>query len=306
MSETAGYTSAIAQVPAAPTTSAARVCSPQAARMWASMAAVRSSNPVGQIRVAAFPLATAMAARLVPGATISAASVCYRRELSTLATAAAARSPSPAGRTLLLSPRLTLVTRPAAAITSAARVCSSFPQSVSMPVRTWATPAQARSPSREGRTTLASVTFVLAAHRPAAATPSAARVCSPLSVSGMNAGEYVGSSGTGTFTQSGGTNNIGSGCLYLGYNAGSSGSYTLSGSGLLSAANEYVGYYRHRHVYPVRRDEQPWLRLPLPWLHLGFQRQLQPQRLGRALRSPASTWATPAPARSPSPAGRIR
>ena len=30
--------------------------------------------------------------------------------------------------------------------------------------------------------------------------------------------------------------------LYLGYNAGASGTYTLSGSGLLSAWTQYVGY----------------------------------------------------------------
>ena len=51
----------------------------------------------------------------------------------------------------------------------------------------------------------------------------------------------MGYSGTGTFTQSGGTNSI-IDALYLGYNAGSSGTYNLSGSGLLSAASEYVGY----------------------------------------------------------------
>ena len=54
--------------------------------------------------------------------------------------------------------------------------------------------------------------------------------------------EYVGYSGTGTFTQSGGTNNIGYGSLNLGNNAGSSGTYNLSGSGQLSASDsEYVG-----------------------------------------------------------------
>ena len=61
-----------------------------------------------------------------------------------------------------------------------------------------------------------------------------------------NNNEYVGYSGTGTFTQSGGTNSIGSyyslGSLYLGNNAGSSGTYNLSGSGQLSAGSEYVGY----------------------------------------------------------------
>ena len=51
--------------------------------------------------------------------------------------------------------------------------------------------------------------------------------------------QYVGYSGApstpglGAFTQSGGTNNVGND-LYLGTNAGSSGTYNLSGSGLLS------------------------------------------------------------------------
>ena len=54
------------------------------------------------------------------------------------------------------------------------------------------------------------------------------------------AGEFVGYSGTGTFTQSGGANAVAN-ALYLGYNAGSSGTYNLSGSGLLSAVYEYVG-----------------------------------------------------------------
>ena len=66
--------------------------------------------------------------------------------------------------------------------------------------------------------------------------------------------EYVGNSGIGTFVQSGGTNNIGN-ILHVGYNAGSSGTYTLA-SGMLAMTNttmytnygqpggpcEYVGY----------------------------------------------------------------
>ncbi len=52
--------------------------------------------------------------------------------------------------------------------------------------------------------------------------------------------EYVGNSGAGTFTQAGGTNSVGSGGLYLGYNSGS-GTYTLSGSGVLLAVAEYLG-----------------------------------------------------------------
>ena len=53
----------------------------------------------------------------------------------------------------------------------------------------------------------------------------------------------VGYSGTGTFIQTGGTNNCGSsGSLWIGLNSGGSGTYSLSGSGLLSATSQYVGY----------------------------------------------------------------
>ena len=48
---------------------------------------------------------------------------------------------------------------------------------------------------------------------------------------------YLGCSGTGTLTQSGGT--CSTNALYLGYNAGSTGTYTLSGSGLLTMQGEY-------------------------------------------------------------------
>ena len=57
---------------------------------------------------------------------------------------------------------------------------------------------------------------------------------------------YIGCSGTGSFSQSGGTNNVNnspfSGGLYLGYNPGSNGTYNLSGSAVLSTYAEYVGY----------------------------------------------------------------
>jgi T5SS/PEP-CTERM-associated repeat protein len=65
-----------------------------------------------------------------------------------------------------------------------------------------------------------------------------------LSVTGAAgaAGETIGYNGNGTFTQTGGTNTA-SGVLYLGYQAGSSGTYTLSGTGSFSnTGNEYVGY----------------------------------------------------------------
>ena len=62
---------------------------------------------------------------------------------------------------------------------------------------------------------------------------------------------YIGNSGTGTFAQSGGTINLnyrgGVGGsvdqgLYVGYNAGDSGTYKLNNSGLLTTNFEYVGY----------------------------------------------------------------
>jgi hypothetical protein len=53
--------------------------------------------------------------------------------------------------------------------------------------------------------------------------------------------EYIGFSGAGAFTQSGGTHTV-SLALYLGYNGGSSGSYLLNAPGSLTAAREYVGY----------------------------------------------------------------
>ena len=52
--------------------------------------------------------------------------------------------------------------------------------------------------------------------------------------------EYVGNSGKGTFTQSGGANAAASE-LDIGYNTGSSGTYNLSGSGRLTSPNEYIG-----------------------------------------------------------------
>jgi hypothetical protein len=55
-------------------------------------------------------------------------------------------------------------------------------------------------------------------------------------------GAPAGGSGSGVFTQSGGTNSATSGLLFLGDYAGSSGSYNLSGSGYLGCASEAVGY----------------------------------------------------------------
>ncbi len=57
-----------------------------------------------------------------------------------------------------------------------------------------------------------------------------------------NGSEYVGFSGSGAFTQLGGTNNIRSSPLYLGYNAGSRGTYSLSGNGQLTCGGEWIAY----------------------------------------------------------------
>jgi len=59
----------------------------------------------------------------------------------------------------------------------------------------------------------------------------------------VNANESVGYSGNGTFTQTGGTNSITAGDgLFIGNNAGSTGTYSLSGSGsLITSRDEHVG-----------------------------------------------------------------
>ncbi|MCK4343395.1 MAG: hypothetical protein KAY37_16910 [Phycisphaerae bacterium] len=57
--------------------------------------------------------------------------------------------------------------------------------------------------------------------------------------------EHIGDSGTGRFTQTGGTNAITSepaGILYIGTEAGASGTYELSNSGSLSAGMEHIGH----------------------------------------------------------------
>ena len=68
-------------------------------------------------------------------------------------------------------------------------------------------------------------------------------------------GEFIGdsraggSNGFGTINQSGGTNTLaevaGADALYLGYNAGDSGSYLLSGTGVLKTHNIIGGYHGH-------------------------------------------------------------
>jgi fibronectin-binding autotransporter adhesin len=56
-------------------------------------------------------------------------------------------------------------------------------------------------------------------------------------------GEYIGYSGSGSFTQlDASTNNLQYQSVYLGYNAGSNGDYTLNSSESLRAAQMYIGY----------------------------------------------------------------
>ena len=63
-----------------------------------------------------------------------------------------------------------------------------------------------------------------------------------LSVTGLG-GEIVGNSGSGTFTQNGGINQV-TATLYLGYssNPGAGGTYNLSGGGELFVDEENIGY----------------------------------------------------------------
>ena len=55
---------------------------------------------------------------------------------------------------------------------------------------------------------------------------------SQMSGGSLSGNVYIGNSGTGTFTQTGGTN---AGYVDLGCNSGDHGTYNLSGSGLLTA-----------------------------------------------------------------------
>jgi hypothetical protein len=64
-----------------------------------------------------------------------------------------------------------------------------------------------------------------------------------LLLQGSSGYEIVGDSGVGTFTQNGGTNSItgSSGMLVLAFQSGSTGTYSLSGTGSLSAPGEAIG-----------------------------------------------------------------
>jgi hypothetical protein len=55
--------------------------------------------------------------------------------------------------------------------------------------------------------------------------------------------EYVGYDGNGIYNQSAGTNDLTSNFLYSGYNAGSTGNYTLSGTGILNDGEAMLGHF---------------------------------------------------------------
>ena len=84
-------------------------------------------------------------------------------------------------------------------------------------------------------------------------------------------------SGTGIFTQSGGTNSI-AGCLYLGNNTGGSGTYSLSGSGLLSAGEEHVGDTGNGTFTQSGGTKLSATTTSLSRLQRRQQRHVQPQR----------------------------
>ena len=68
-----------------------------------------------------------------------------------------------------------------------------------------------------------------------------------------DANHFVGNGGTGIFTQTGGTNSVSA--LVLGNNAGDSGTYNLSGSGLLSAHGRVHRTVRQRQLHAVGRNQ---------------------------------------------------
>ena len=107
-----------------------------------------------------------------------------------------------------------------------------------------------------------------------------------------------------TFTQSGGQNNMsGSGALYLGSNAGSSGSYNLSGSGLLSGSNEYVGFSGHGHVYQSGGQNNMSGSAPFTSAAMRVPVAATASAARGCSPRPMSTSAPPAPARSFKPGG---
>ena len=90
--------------------------------------------------------------------------------------------------------------------------------------------------------------------------------------------DYVGYSGTGSITQSGGGNNVD--YLYLGYNSGSAGTYNLSGR-QLSGLQWRFGVHRllrRRHFHAIGRKQLSFRRQSLPGLPLRRQRPVQLER----------------------------
>lgn len=53
--------------------------------------------------------------------------------------------------------------------------------------------------------------------------------------------QYIGDNSRATFTQNGGTNNLGTSYLYVAYGSNSNATYTLGGTGVLLSGNQYIG-----------------------------------------------------------------
>ena len=151
---------------------------------------------------------------------------------------------------------------------TAARTASAAAASCRHPTSTWATPA--RGPSRSPAGPTASATVSISATTPAAAAPTASAAAASLSASCRIRGLLR--HGDLHAVRRDQQHQLAT--LYLGYNAGSSGTYSLSGSGQLSAY--YASTWALRFtgdLHAVRRDQQR-RRLPLS----RQQRHLQPQQ----------------------------
>ena len=114
--------------------------------------------------------------------------------------------------------------------------------------------------------------------------------------------QFVGLSGTGTFTQTGGTNNIVNG-PYLGYNSGDNGTYNLGGSGYLSGHIEYVGN-NGNGTFRIRADRTTRLSFTSE-LATAVAARVQPQRYGYLSASDEEVGFSGTGSLMTSPAGQI-
>ena len=184
------------------------------------------------------------------------------------ATAAQGPSRSPAGTTISATPSISATMPATAARTTSAAAASCRHTTQYVGYSGTGTFTQTGGYQQQLPISISATTPAAAAPTTSAATASCRRLR-----------EYVGYSGTGTFTQTGGTNSIGYGTLYLGYNAGSSGTYNLSGSGQLSAAYASTSATSGTGTFTQSGGTNSIAqRHPLSRLQRRQQRHLQPQR----------------------------